>query len=774
MKYILIITVFISSIFVHSQSAMDDWSMLISPYSSVGVVYANGSVFNLLEKGILEYDVRTGEKTVWTAANYLSDVSPTAASYHKSSKNLIIGYDNGNVDFIRNNRVYNFPYIHKTSSSGVKRINKVRIHGDYAYLATGLGIVVIDVKRKEVKDTYHPVIGAVEFIDVEVFDSHVYALTKDAVYKGSVENSFLADPSQWTKLEFIEDYTDDGYYSFLESFQDELYLSYRNELYFNADTLYQIKENELAVFKHDMQVNGMNSSNSRLLVSHFDNVMVYDQELNEIEKIYQYGEAGNWMRPKNTIYAEDDYYIADLEKGLVKAKNSYNYSFIKFAGPRYDKGYRAEWLDGKLSIASGGFIGMTPSFSRDGGMILEDGEWTSVTVHSQEMLDNTDVWDFISTTIHPKEKNIVVYGSNSSIPIMITTDGVITDTFTVYNSLLERVSPNMDWSNISDIDYDNEGNLWVGNSNADRPLKVYTKEGEWFDFDIGNAVKGKTVKRVLVDKNGVKWISFRGEGIIAFDSGENIGDASDDRYVRFTTGEASGALPSNEVEAIASDFDNNIWIGTPEGMRVLYNSSTIFDADPGKYNFQKLIIEFGEHNEIVLGTTHITSIEIDGGNRKWIGTASGGVFLLSPDGLEVERNFTAENSPLLSNSIYDIAIDHTTGEVYFITEAGVISYRSDASQGDAEYSDVKVFPNPAYPARQGPITIQGIAYDSDVKITDASGKVVYQTKSHGGTATWDGNTLDGKRASTGVYLIWTSIDDHDFKGRKVGKVLLIE
>src|SRR5690554_2787349 len=258
-----------------------------------------------------------------------------------------------------------------------------------------------------------------------------------------------------------------------------------------------------------------------------------------------------------------------------------------------------------------------------------------------------------------------------------------------------------------------------------------------------------------------------------FNHGESISDAGDDRYRILNTGVNSGDLPSSDIEAIAVDFDNNIWVGTPEGMRVLYNSSNVFDASAGQYNFQKLLIEFGENVEIVLGTTHITSIEIDGANRKWIGTASSGVFLLSPDGLEVVRNFTAENSPLLSNSILDIAIDHNNGEVYFITESGLISYRSDASQGDLEYTNVIVFPNPVKPDYHGPITIQGIAYDSDVKITDVSGKLVYRTYSNGGTATWNGKTMDGQRAATGVYLIWTSVDDPDFKGRKVGKVVLI-
>ena len=200
----------------------------------------------------------------------------------------------------------------------------------------------------------------------------------------------------------------------------------------------------------------------------------------------------------------------------------------------------------------------------------------------------------------------------------------------------------------------------------------------------------------------------------------------------------------------------------------------MFDAAPGSYNFQRLLIEFGENVEIVLGSTHITDIEIDGANRKWIGTASSGVFLFSSDGLTLIENFTAENSPLLTNTILDMTIDERTGEIYFVTDQGLISYRSDASAGDNQYTNVNVFPNPVYPNYFGPITIQGIAADSEVKITDVAGNLVYRTASNGGTATWDGNTLQGQRATTGVYLIWTSVDIEGGKGRKVGKVVFIQ
>ena len=225
------------------------------------------------------------------------------------------------------------------------------------------------------------------------------------------------------------------------------------------------------------------------------------------------------------------------------------------------------------------------------------------------------------------------------------------------------------------------------------------------------------------------------------------------------------------MTALAVDFDNKIWIGTDNGFAVLYNSNGAFDASPGQYNAQRIKLEFEGNVEYVLGNTAITDIEVDGGNRKWIGTANAGIILLSADGLEIIEQHTTSNSPLISNNIIDLKLDQSTGELFIITDLGLISYRTTATYEDPDYSDVKIFPNPARPDFEGPITIQGIRYNSDVKITDVAGNLVYMTTSNGGTATWDGRTVKGEKVTTGVYLIWTAANDG--KGRKVGKVLVV-
>lgn len=753
-----------------TQVGMGNWRMHISPNSAIDVVEGKDAIYTIMKNGMLEYDLEEGEQTVWTGANYLSDVSPSALAYDRGSDNLLVGYESGNLDLIKGNAVYNLPAIVQSTVNGVKRVKRIVINEGYAYLATGVGIVVVNLNKREIRDTYNPSTTDRDLLDVAFFQDSIYVLTKGGIYVSNVNNSFLADPGQWKLMPKVSDYSASGSYNELEVFDDKLFLSFNHEFY-NGDTLFQIVNGVPINILDEVEINGIDGYEERFLVSMAGSIYNYNTAMDLEDNVFQY-QNGAFPNPQHACFVKGQYYVADGNNGLVKATNSYESSIINFGGPRYNTIFRSKWRDGKLAVASGGFNGKGPSFSEKGGATMENEKWISTAVSDQSLLQNSKIWDFISVAINPKNTKEVAYGTLSTIPLVITNEGTVKDTFTVGNSLLEVVE-STGWGYISDIEYDTKGNLWVANSNANKPLKVRTENGLWYEFNVGSPVKNKITKRLLIDKNNTKWMAVEGVGLLAFNEAENIDDASDDRYRLLSTGADNGALPSPTVEGIAEDFDGNIWIGTSEGMRVLYNTTNVFDAAPGEYNFQKLLIQFGADVEIVLGTTHITSIEIDGANRKWIGTASSGVFLLSPDGLEVEKNFSAENSPLLSNSILDISINQKTGEVFFVTEDGMISYRSDASQGSLEYESVNVFPNPVRPEYSGPITIQGIAYNSDVKITDVSGKLVYKTISNGGTATWSGKTMDGNRAATGVYLIWTSVDDPDVKGRQVGKVVLI-
>jgi hypothetical protein len=134
------------------------------------------------------------------------------------------------------------------------------------------------------------------------------------------------------------------------------------------------------------------------------------------------------------------------------------------------------------------------------------------------------------------------------------------------------------------------------------------------------------------------------------------------------------------------------------------------------------------------------------------------VWLFSADGTQQIHHFTTENSPLLSNIITSIAIHPLTGEVFFGTDRGVISYRGTATEGAETHSDVKVFPNPVRPEYDGFVSVSGLVTNNWIKITDISGNLVYQTRADGGQISWNGRDLKGQRVATGVYLVFSTSD----------------
>jgi hypothetical protein len=177
------------------------------------------------------------------------------------------------------------------------------------------------------------------------------------------------------------------------------------------------------------------------------------------------------------------------------------------------------------------------------------------------------------------------------------------------------------------------------------------------------------------------------------------------------------------------------------------------------------------YTQLLFQAQQVNAIAVDGANRKWCGTQTAGVFLMSADGTKQIYNFTTSNSPLMSNQVTSITINSITGEVFFGTPIGVISYRGTATEGGSEFGQVYTFPNPVKHDYTGPIAIANLVDNADVKITDITGTLIFKTIALGGQAIWDGNNFSGERAHTGVYLVFCSSPDGTQKA--VTKILFI-
>jgi ligand-binding sensor domain-containing protein len=217
------------------------------------------------------------------------------------------------------------------------------------------------------------------------------------------------------------------------------------------------------------------------------------------------------------------------------------------------------------------------------------------------------------------------------------------------------------------------------------------------------------------------------------------------------------------------DNRNQLWIGTKKGLRVLSNVSAFLTEDQMTTN-SIIILDNGLAQELMY-EQFITDIVVDGANNKWIGTADSGVFLVSPNGQETKYHFTTNNSPLPSNTINDIDINSTTGEVFIATTKGLISFKGTATKANEDLNNVYVYPNPVRPEYEGTVKIAGLLDKANVKITDVEGNLVYETTSEGGTIEWDTTAFGKYKVASGVYLIFVAAQDGI--ETKVKKVMII-
>lgn len=757
----------------NTQIGTGQWRLHVPNRQALDLVADENVIFTAFATGLMEYDINAKELSIWDNINGLSDINLSSLGYDPITKSVFIGYQNGNIDQLKSNRITNIPAIPLAGITGDNSIYKIVQHNGFMYFATGFGIVKVDPDKSEVKDSYYPGSSNEPVLDIAFYGDSIFAITKSRLYKGKTLNPALADPAQWTvdsrvpvlSASVIE-------YKEIESINNELFIQ-KNSNAYALDTVFKILPSGFEVVTNpgfDIEIVSLGTVDNRLLVNCLDIGFIYNSDYSYYQVFGQYNYGPN-SNPNNVIKSNGDFWIADNKLGLIKYKEQEGTQFISFEGPPRNEFYALDWSDGVLAAVPGAVEGLNPSFNPPGLYYFEDEKWNSYSRDEQSFWNGQVIHDNCSVAINPNNSDQIATGhySKYGLSIIDKNTGVV-DTFTELNSALDPRDPTP-YILVSDLEYDQDGNLWILNGFSTNPLKLYTKDKQWKEFFIGSAQANKKTFGMAIDYNGNIWMSVNNSGLVGYNPGSSLTDPSDDKYVELNTGANTGDLPSKTVTAVAVDFDNEIWIGTDNGFAVLYNSEGAFDAVTGNYNAQRIKLDFEGNVEFVLGYTSITDIEVDGANRKWFGTTNAGVILLSADGLEIIKQFTTENSPIISDNILDIEIDQKTGEVYIITDKGLVSYRGDATYEDPEMSDVQIFPNPARPEFDGPITISGIRFDSDVRVTDVAGNLVYKTTSNGGTATWNGKTLQGEKVVSGVYLIWTS--PNQTKGRFVGKVVVV-
>ncbi|MCX7986223.1 MAG: T9SS type A sorting domain-containing protein [Bacteroidales bacterium] len=776
MKKIFVLFLFIclseSKILIYAQYQLTpgQWRDHLAYKRIKKIVPAENKIFCASSSGLLYYNKADNTINTISRVQGLSDCSIGDIAYDTHTKTLVVVYTDLNIDFIKNNKVTNFPVIRNKLTIANKKINSIKIHNGKAYLACGFGIVVIDLDKYLVIDTYYLGIGSQieEVFDIAIDDNNIYAVTENRIVRADVKDPFLVDFSRWQTIRYN---SSDALVKKIEVLSDILFAWVDVDKY-ESDSIVYFRDNQWAVTSIPPdELRSITVSKNRLVVS--------GHAQYTIDASMQFARIASHYNGQYATYDNDgELWVADTYRDLVRTKPSGNTEDITINSPTFAKNVKVDVKDGQIWTVAGLLsVNWFNQYNKEGFAGFYNYQWHSF--YSEITPELSSYHDFVNVRINPFNPS-QVYIAGWWAGLVLFENG----NFTFFNAENKNstIQEDIFWPGhcyVYGIDFDGEGNVWVTNARTLRPLSVRKKDGTWKSFALPYLSNyDYYVGDILVTSWGHKWITIpRKSTLVIFDDNGTIDNESDDRVTTLSLGNLVGSgnalINSNRVYSVKEDRSGNLWAATDAGPVEITGAQYIFDA-PDYVQARKILVSSNIGDNVgayLLETESINAITIDGGNRKWMATQNSGAYLISADGTQVIQNFNKENSPLLSNTVLDIAIDHRTGEVYFATDKGLISYRGYATWSNDDFGDVYVFPNPVRENYHGDIIVTNLLTNAIVKITDAEGNLVYETRANGGQAVWNGKNLRGQRAKTGVYFIFCS--NNDGSKTKVIKLLFI-
>jgi hypothetical protein len=737
------------------------------PYGRVlEVAPGEGVVYARTEYAVFGLDPETRKISRQSQVQGLSQSNPTAIAVALQGEfgehMLIVGYANGNIDLLTAGGVYNMPDIVTSNLIGDKGVRKITIDDTRAYLACGFGVVVIDLENLEVSDTWY-IAGQQQLLETTTVTRNGnkwVVTTAEGVYEASIEHPFLSSAEAWTRWEDLPE-------SPISLVSEVIFIAGKTLVHIGdglTGRLWLKDEMGWELFagwpEGGDKLWGLDSRNDTLLIGRCCGVERYDLDLNLIPET---NAVGDWMQIRDVAFGleeEATVWIASNIGGLIRfvidpVEGGAENGVFSPDGPENAEVRKIDCWNNNLWFATGGIDQTWSGFYTSVGVHgMVDGDWIDVVSLDSEN-DIVGIRDFLDVSINPLNPKHVMFGSWEEGLIEVL-DGEMVGIWNSSNSTIEEGDFGGSLrTGVGGLDYDKFGNLWFTNAFTNSPLQVRLADGSFHAMDLGDSfTSNDNIGGVKVTRDGYVWVILpRGGGILVYDPAGTPSDTSDDDWRFLSTNESQGGLPSNYVYSIEEDLDGEIWLGTGSGPAIFYRSESLFN-DYDLTTASQILIQQDGNYQYLLETETVTSIKIDGGNRKWIGTSGSGVYVLSEDGLTIEHQFSTENSPVPENNILDIAINHSNGEVFVSTGRGTVSYLGEATIWDTEMDNIFVFPNPVNSYHDGPITVDGLDFETIVHITDAAGRVVAVEESMGGRAVWDGLLDDGTPAPYGVYLIF--------------------
>lgn len=725
------------------------WKGYFSYNEIVDVESATNEVFVATQNAVFSKALLSNELTIYNSINGLKPESITSIHHSDASNKTFVGNTNGLLLIINSDGsiTTKVDIINEVPvPPNKKKINDFYEYNGKIYISTDYGISVVDVLTSEFVITYF--IGTAgeetEVLQSTVLNDELYAVTRDfGIRKGSLSNPNLYDFSQWQTF-------DGGYWTGIVTFNNQLIAMNANaRTYRYNGSVFQ------EILNHAQPGLKLKTNGSELIITTSNHVYVLNQSFSQVAHITTIPGLSALFSAATVLGTK--LYIGTEKDGLFSTDltNPTTFENLSPNGPVRNYIFKVKKALNYLWAVYGDYTRQYNPYPLEEYGIskysAEDG-W--------ELIPYNDVFQAKSIcdlAINPNNQTQVYASSYFSGLVKIQGDAIelFNQANTGVNGLESLVlsPPNPSYIDVrvNSPAFDKDGNLWVTNAFVEKAIKVLRTSGQWQSYSLVGIAPTVATGRygpMAIDKNNTKWIPSINDGLIAFNENYN------NKFIVLNT--SIGNLPNNDVRCVAVDNRNQLWIGSFSGLRVLSVDQFISETE---LEANSIIIQEGDLAQELFYQQTILDIAVDGANRKWVSIADGGVFLVSANGQQTISRFTKNNSPLPSDNINDIEIDGSSGEVFFATDKGMVSFLGTSTKPSDNLANVYVYPNPVRPEYFGTVKISGLTDKANVKITDIEGNLVHETTTSGGTIEWDTKAFGNHKVASGVYMIFVASED---------------
>lgn len=766
MKYRLALLIALFSIQIGFSQYSQFWKGYFSYKEIKDLSQSPNVFFAAAQNALFSKNLTTNSIKTTNTIDGLSGQTITSMYHSVAFNKTIIGYENGLLMIVNDadgTMLNVVDIITNGVNQNLKKINHFMEYNGILYISCDFGIVQYNLANSGFGDTYR--IGdsgaEIKVAQTAISNGVIYAATSFGVRSASISNPNLNDYNQWTQVV-------SGGFSGIETFGSQVIASsnWGQQFKLNGSTFTPFTSLPLAS-------NDLRASGNYLLIVTLTSVYVYNQNLSLLFQINSSQIPTISAKFNCATIIDNVVYMGTSEDGIITTTidNPTIFTFLSPDGPSRNALFAINASTKNLWAVYGGYSSDYNPYTYNfnglntyGYSIYNENGWQNKpysAVLGAKALSKI--------TVNPNNSNQVYISSFFSGLLKVEND-IPTVLYNESNSSLESLvlsppNPNYKDIRINGVAFDKSGNLWVGNGWSKNGLKKLSTQGAWSSVSIepiSQRYYENSYGEVVVDKNGTKWMASSYDGVIAYNENGNI-------FKKISLGADLGNLPVVDARVVAIDNRNQLWIGTTSGLRVL-SSVDRFVTDQQLTSNSIIILENGLAQELMY-EQFITDIVVDGANNKWVGTADSGVFQFSSDGQQTLHRFNSSNSPLPSNTINDIDINPTTGEVFFATDKGMVSYKGTSTAASTDLNSVNVYPNPVRPEFEGTVKVSGLSNKCNVKITDIEGNLVYETISQGGTIEWDTTAFGNYKVASGVYIIF--ISSQEGTDTTVKKVMII-